>query len=814
MKVAYWFISASLFLVMIIAMVLYDAMTIKEFDKDSRLYILDKTSQLKTNLQSALNSNMMLLQGVSSIVHSNPNISSKEFQTFAKHLIPASSSVRNVSIIPGMVIRQVFPVEGNESAIGFDLSIIPEQKNAIDYIKETGHQMISGPLQLVQGGTGIIGRSPIFLDDNERPASDKIFWGSVSIVIDFHQLLEQAQFTKFSDELSMALRGKDGRGASGKMMFGDASIFQFNPVLLDIHLPQGNWQIGAIPKAGWTQLPSSIWLSRIVSLTVTLLIITIVLLVIKYNRDRKLSMQVLKREKDFSNAVLDTVGTVITVLNKDGEIVQFNSTAEDLTGYSAEELQDKPIWDYLIPKDQIDGVKNVFKNLTGGHFPSRYENHWKTRDGSQRLISWSNTALFDNDHNVEYVIATGIDITEQRKAELEREQLQHQLLQTQKMEAIGQLTGGIAHDFNNILASILGYTELAVEKYGQPDSGKLAEYLQHVMQSAQRARELVTQMLAFSRGDDSHIENINPIPAVQEAVHMLCSIIPASIQMDTQFEEELPEIIANSVELNQVIMNLAINSRDALDNQGKISIWIKHRKVDDVCDSCHENISGQFVEIGIKDNGSGIEPELIDHIFEPFFTTKDVGKGTGMGLSMVHGIIHSWNGHILVDSSPETGTIILLLIPAASKKTSTVANVSTSEKQLSTKKVSKKLNGCHNIMVIDDEISIGHFLEELLEMNQFCVDYFSDPKQALTKFRQNPYSYDLIITDQSMPGITGLQFIQQVAILHPDIPVILCTGYSEQIDENIVVQKTANIYLQKPLDTRQLISSINELIIE
>lgn len=814
MKVAYWFISAILFLVMIIAMVLFDAMTIREFDKENRLYIFDKASQLESNLQSALNSNMMLLQGISSIVHANPNISSKEFQTFAKHLIPPSSSVRNVSIIPGMVIRDVYPVKGNEAAVGFDLSAIPEQKNAINYIKDTGNQMISGPLPLVQGGTGIIGRSPIYLNDDKQYIQDKTFWGSVSIVIDFEKLLEQAQLTKFNEKLSMALRGKEGLGALGDMMFGESSIFQSDPVLLDIQLPQGSWQIGAIPEGGWQQLPSSIWLSRIISLAVSLLTITIIFLVIKYNRDRKLSMQVLKREKNFSNAVLDTVGTVITVLNKHGEIVQFNKSAEEITGFSAEELQGKPIWDHLIPNEQVVGVKNVFKELTAGHFPNHYENHWKIRDGSTRLFSWSNTALLDNNNGVEYVVATGIDITEQRKTELDREHLQHQLLHTQKMEAIGQLTGGIAHDFNNILASILGYTELAIEKYGQPGTGKLAEYLQHVFKSAQRAGELVAQMLAFSRGDDSHTENINPVPAIQEAVHMLRSIIPSSIQMDTEFNENLAEINANAVELNQVIMNLAINSRDAMENQGKITIWIKNSRIDDHCGSCHENVSGQFIEIAIKDNGSGIEPELINHIFEPFFTTKDVGKGTGMGLSMVHGIIHSWNGHILADSSPETGTTIRLLIPVVSNQTRTPVNISPSEKKLATKKSTKPLHDCQNIMVIDDEVSIGNFLEELLEMNHFCVDYFSDPKQALTKFRQNPQQYDLIITDQSMPGITGLQFIQQVAILHPDIPVILCTGYSEPIDENIVVQKTADICLQKPLDTRKLLSSINGLIAE
>lgn len=815
MKVAYWLISAILFLVMITAMALYDAMTIREFDKEDRLYIFDKASQLKTNLQSALNSNMMLLQGISSIVHTKPNINDKEFQTFARHLIPASSSVRNVSIIHGMVIRNVFPVEDNETAIGFDLSVIPEQKHAINYIKETGNQMVTGPLELVQGGIGIIGRSPIYLNDNGQQTLNKTFWGSVSIVIDFKKLLEQAQFTQFSNELTIALRGKEGLGAQGDIMFGSSSVFRSDPVLLDIKLPQGNWQIGAIPEGGWKQSPSNIWLSRIVSMAVILLTISIVLLVFKYNRDRRQSIQVLRQEKNFSNAVFETVGTVITVLNKNGIIVKFNKSAENITGYSANELLGKPIWNYLIPDDQVEGVKKVFKELTAGHFPSRYENHWKTLDRGKRLFLWSNTALLDSTNsNVEYVIATGIDITDQRKAELEREQLQHQLLQTQKMEAIGQLTGGIAHDFNNILASILGYTELAVEKYGQPGTGKLAEYLEHVMKSAQRARELVAQMLAFSRGDDSLTDNINPVPAVQEAVYMLRSIIPSSIQMDTEYDDNLPEIIANSVELNQVIMNLAINSRDALNSQGKISIWIKNRKVDDRCDSCHENISSRFVEIGIKDNGSGIEPELINHIFEPFFTTKDVGKGTGMGLSMVHGIIHSWSGHILVDSNPESGTIIRLLIPAAKKQSSTQENVLSIEKILPIKKDSKKLNDCHNIMVIDDEVSIGNFLEELLEMNDFCVDYFSDPKQALTKFRQNPDNYDLIITDQSMPGITGLQFIQQIAILHPDIPVILCTGYSEQLDENIVVQKTADICLQKPLDTKQLISSINDLIIE
>ena len=252
--------------------------------------------------------------------------------------------------------------------------------------------------------------------------------------------------------------------------------------------------------------------------------------------------------------------------------------------------------------------------------------------------------------------------TDRLEAEERKIALQRQLQQSKKMEAIGQLTGGIAHDFNNMLAAIMGFTELLKDKANSIGDSQMQHYLEQIYTSSERARDLVAKMLAFSQGDKTDGQTLLLQPIVEDSLATLSSTLPAGIDMHKNFEADLPMVLSEPIRLQQLMTNLCINASEAMEGSGRIDIGLKLVKLSgEVCDSCHDHVEGEYVELSVKDLGSGIDDQVIDRIFEPFFTTKGLGNNTGMGLSIVHGILHELGGHIYVDSSPDTGTLFRLM---------------------------------------------------------------------------------------------------------------------------------------------------------
>lgn len=382
----------------------------------------------------------------------------------------------------------------------------------------------------------------------------------------------------------------------------------------------------------------------------------------------------------------------------------------------------------------------------------------------------------------------------------------HQIQQAQKMEAIGQMTGGIAHDFNNILTSMLGYTEL-IQYLGKEieNNQKLNSYLCEIQTAGNRAKSLVEQMLAFSRKDIGESKVINPASVVNEAIKLLKSTIPSSIEIRTQNELGDQAIKVDPVQLHQSIMNLVLNSRDALPGKGQINVCMTANKTKDICDSCHSEFDGMFVEISVKDSGEGIPQEYLSRVFDPFFTTKEVGKGSGMGLSMVHGIAHGAGGHLKIQSSPESGTVIRLLMPVA------LENLDSDVEQ-DAANIPDQMNLSGRVLVVDDEQTVANYISELLNRYGIEVCTFSNSVDALSHFKNNPLSYDLLITDQVMPNLVGTELAKAIRIQRPDMPILLCTGYCENIDEISVKEMGINRFLSKPINTDQLLDFLNKIL--
>lgn len=403
------------------------------------------------------------------------------------------------------------------------------------------------------------------------------------------------------------------------------------------------------------------------------------------------------------------------------------------------------------------------------------------------------------------------DVTEYKQSEAEREKLQMQLAQAHKMEAIGHLTGGIAHDFNNMLGSIIGYAGLLKRFNGGRNlSHKQQSYVEEILIAGNRAKELISQMLVFSRLNPDGTEGKAPVtlmqPVLKEIVQLLQSSIPSTININYQITDETLKARIVAVQLHQILLNLAINARDAIDEYGRIDLIVNTRTIEDVCGTCHEAFSGEYVEIIVRDTGKGIPANLLPKIFDPFFTTKEVGKGTGMGLSVVHGMVHTLGGHITINSGVGQGTTVSVLLPAISSQSAN-ADDQVTQKQENTKTA---LSGIH-ILVVDDEQSITMMLAEFLTLFGADVVTYNNSVDASNAFKKDPEKFDVVITDETMPKLSGMDLAKTLTQIRPDLPVILCTGYSERVNENIAKQHGIAGFMYKPIDFDALLTLVSRL---
>lgn len=396
------------------------------------------------------------------------------------------------------------------------------------------------------------------------------------------------------------------------------------------------------------------------------------------------------------------------------------------------------------------------------------------------------------------------------RAETERKQLQTQLQRGQKLQSIGQLTGGIAHDFNNILGSVLGYTALAIEEINDPNS-RCSTYLHEVNQAGERARDLVLQMLSFSRSNSGSPVYLAPTSMVEEVLKLLKSTMPSGITIDTKFEETVPDILVDPTQLHQMLMNLCINARDAMDEKGQIIVRVyAQRTSHGICSSCQKRIEGEYLCISISDNGHGIAKEHLERIFDPFFSTKEHGKGSGMGLSVVHGVIHENNGHISIDTSLEKGTTITLMFE--NHRNPSEAEPVTLPQPIDQISATPSGAAITDILIVDDEEPLAEYLRLFLTNKGFSVTATSSSLAALNFFKESPNRFGLVITDMNMPGLNGSELAKSIWKIRPDTRVILCTGFSDQINPEHAMEQGFDSYFAKPINTKLVLARIEQLM--
>ncbi|WP_457574722.1 hybrid sensor histidine kinase/response regulator [Desulfolithobacter sp.] len=399
---------------------------------------------------------------------------------------------------------------------------------------------------------------------------------------------------------------------------------------------------------------------------------------------------------------------------------------------------------------------------------------------------------------------TAKDITLQRT-------LEKQLIQAQKMEAIATLAGGIAHDFNNILGAILGNTDLLLYRLpGKNSDGdpsltlpEITQHLQAIKKASNRAKDLVSQILAFSRQSASRRKNISIVPAIKEAIKLLRSSLPATIEIKANIDPDVCRIHADLTQIHQVFMNLCTNAAQAIDHEeGQLEITLRSVDVGpEELRRYHDLRPGRFLMLQVKDNGHGIPADLLERIFDPFFTTREVGEGTGMGLAVIHGIVTSHDGIIDVRSREGKGSEFTVFIPCAVEDFEAQDDV-----------VIALPLGKETILFVDDEEEIVAMRTRMLEYLGYTVLPATSPERALEYVRSEGERIDLVITDQTMPRMTGLHLAREIHTLQPDMPIILCSGFSEAVTPDEARKAGISTFLMKPLDMRLLAQTIRKTV--
>jgi signal transduction histidine kinase/ActR/RegA family two-component response regulator len=384
----------------------------------------------------------------------------------------------------------------------------------------------------------------------------------------------------------------------------------------------------------------------------------------------------------------------------------------------------------------------------------------------------------------------------------ERKTLESQLVQAQKMEAIGTLAGGIAHDFNNILGVIMGYTELNLNDNTNPK--KRIKNLQHVMKASIRAKEMVQQILAFSRKDEKTMISVNVENIIKETASFLRSTIPTTIDIKFNFEKDSGQIFGNATQINQVLMNLCTNAAYAMkENGGVLEICLKKVKLDKGNSILSGLQSGDYLQLTVSDTGTGMSKEIVERIFEPYFTTKAVNEGTGMGLSVIFGIVKNHRGDIKVYSEPGKGTIFNIFFPKLDA-------VNKENIQIEVKQDIRGNN--ERILFLDDEKTLAELGTHILTNLGYHVKSITSSIEALELFTADPDKYDLVITDMTMPDMTGVKLASEIHKIRPDISVILCTGFSDGVNKENYKDKGISALIMKPVVKRELADAIRGVL--
>jgi PAS domain S-box-containing protein len=528
-----------------------------------------------------------------------------------------------------------------------------------------------------------------------------------------------------------------------------------------------------------------------------------------YLRETEELSKIITRLKQTETSLTKSEQKLRNIIEHSNELFYLHDTDHNLTyvspqcmdffGYTPDEMKVK--WMQLTTSNPVNqaGFETTQKAIQTGEKQKPYMLEGRRKDGKNILLEIEESPILDQNGKTVLIAGAVRDITDYKRAEEEKEKLEAQLRQSQKMEAIGTMAGGIAHDFNNILSIILGNTELAIRDV--PEWHPVKESLDEVRQACLRAKDVVRQLLSFGRKSEMQLRPIDIGVILRESLKLIRSTLPSNIEIRQDFDEGTWTILGDPTQINQILINLSTNAADAIESAGGI-LSVSLENVEIARQDPELNLEpGRYVKISVSDTGVGISAEERDRIFDPYYTTKNVGKGTGMGLAVVHGIVETHNGRIEVNSTPGKGTAFEIFF--RSIDAAPVVEVPASN---------TLPHGGETILFVDDEKSIVKLNKARLERLGYQVIGTADPFEALDLFHHKSIQFDLVITDMTMPNMMGDELAAEMMKIRPDIPIILCTGFSGRISEEQALEKGIRAFVMKPLELKDIAETIRNVL--
>ncbi|MEA1969956.1 MAG: response regulator [Thermodesulfobacteriota bacterium] len=503
-------------------------------------------------------------------------------------------------------------------------------------------------------------------------------------------------------------------------------------------------------------------------------------------------------------AVFECTGSATAILEKDMSISMVNKSFADLAGLPVEEIEGKKKWtDFVVPEDlEMMKIYHEQRRLAGtkSKIPWHYEFRFLQHNNKIKHIYLSVGMMPGRNQSVTSLL----DITEKKNAEKRWKGLEVQLRKAQKMEAIGTLAGGIAHDLNNILSPVLGYADM-IMRASKPD-GTVFRRSGKIQKAAYRAADLVSQILLLSRKREEEARSVKLHPIAKEVITLLRGIIPSTIEIVDRIDRQCGHVEADPTQIHQVLMNLCTNAYHAMEEKGgKLVVSLKEAEISQENSLEYPELTkGRYLFLQVMDTGCGMEEQIMERIFDPYFTTKAESKGTGLGLATVYSIIKKYSGEISVKSVVGKGTSFTVMLPVVSEEFS-------SETKDEKFQISNKNHG-ESILVVDDDRDIADMYKEGFELLGYRVHIFYSPVDALIFFKVNYAGIDLVVTDQTMPGKTGFELAKDMLAIKEDLPVILCSGYTETINAQKAEDAGIKRFIMKPVAVDELSNVMQQVL--